>query len=376
MMLFVRLNYEILYLCNKKYDINRASGYFYMNNLDIKTMLEKVINSEKIDLLLKEIKDRETIEELKNIKVIIELIEKIVALDVEELKKIASNICELWKNDNENYNTSYQYFFNIENIVKRIYGVEVSEKSTKISDLNSDTKGVIFEKGKYKPTMLEYKGEKVSQDGVDYIQLDGMPFTLFTHVLNGFGYGGDITYFKEQKLIGKSHICLSAINDKHVDFFNLSKNGNNDISGVTLIFSNLPPEKLVGMNHEDMGTQEDDYRRIYSPHSHADFGTLKDIMNNTATNHYNEYVYNRDGLYPSGVLVSGNEPTDAEINAAAYLKVPLVKINVEKYKYGHDNFVENKENEDNKKKIEEYRQLKKLIEETSSAILEEGGRSR
>ena len=42
---------------------------------------------------------------------------------------------------------------------------------------------------------------------------------------------------------------------------------------------------------------------------------------------YNEYVVYRDGVYPSGILVTGLVPSNSEKQAAAYLGVPLVKVN-------------------------------------------------
>ena len=53
-------------------------------------------------------------------------------------------------------------------------------------------------------------------------------------------------------------------------------------------------------------------------------------------NGYNEYVMYREDsngniIYPSAVLITGIEPNESEIKAAAYLGVPLVKINKSKY---------------------------------------------
>ena len=61
----------------------------------------------------------------------------------------------------------------------------------------------------------------------------------------------------------------------------------------------------------------------------------KQIQQNKGS--HTEFVLYRDSsngkpIYPSGILVQNTPPTHAEINAAAYLNVPIVFINHEKYK--------------------------------------------
>ena len=59
------------------------------------------------------------------------------------------------------------------------------------------------------------------------------------------------------------------------------------------------------------------------------FDTIDNII--TKSNKFSEYVVYREDafgnqIYPCGILVSGNKPNRYEINAAAYLDIPLIKL--------------------------------------------------
>lgn len=89
---------------------------------------------------------------------------------------------------------------------------------------------------------------------------------------------------------------------------------------------------------------------------------------------HTEFVLYRDSsngkpIYQSGILVQNTPPTQAEINAAVYLNVPIVFINHEKYKDISDQVKsKDKHKESYKPTSEEYRLFRESLMELRDSI--------
>ena len=185
----------------------------------------------------------------------------------------------------------------------------------------------------------------------------------FQHTLNAYGSGGKLSDFKNPRLVGKNYICLSLIDNNHKGV----NRSATDVDHVTLLFDKLPPTSLCKFaEHDIFSYAEKNSRNIQSQYSN--FDTVDNTLNKTSS--YNEYVYyreNDDGsyIYPSGILVTGDKPNQAEIDAAAYLSVPLIKLNPVKEKEKNQVSEVQEETSINKKEelIKELKMMKEYLTE-------------
>ena len=227
-----------------------------------------------------------------------------------------------------------------------ILGEEVNEKITSFDELlNTPVEDIpkvddvplynisevsLEEKLEYDKQIIE-SGTKVKM-----IELDGLPFVTFGHVLNAYGSGGKLSDFNHPRIIGRTHLCLSAIDD---NYYSLVVRYDVSIDYVQLLFSELPSESLVIASERDIGSRTENNSLDVNSWRSGKYNSIRRTISKTYHdfNGYNEYVYYRQGLMPSAVLIRGVEPTKSEIEAAAYLsringrEIPLVKINKSKY---------------------------------------------
>ena len=371
-------------LCNKTYS-------------EINLLITECFNVERIDELLTAINNEQLIEELKNYRVFMELIEQIYKIDnLEALKNILLSLNEQSLNESKDLDLIWSNFKNITAIAKRFYGEEIREKITDISNIESlestqvilndelvnENAQAIVRKGKYKTDEFVYRGENYSSTSVDLIEFNGMPFVSFAHVLNAYGFGATVSDFKNPRLIGRTYICLSAISEKN---FGVVERTVSDIDHVTLLFSSFASEQLALASERDIGSHGENNDLELTSYGGSNFRPVRNIIDNTFG--YNEYVMYRENsagniIMPSAVLVTGVEPIDAEIQAAVYLGVPLVRIN--KRKYDSTNSYDISHNEITPSEVlnkkDKWISLKRSIEEiqivlgsNSSEIVDEEG---
>lgn len=198
-----------------------------------------------------------------------------------------------------------EFYLQFPNLVKKIKNLT--------SNINTIVKMLYTEDLNHNLTQLEQS---------DYIEFTEDSYFL-AHVMNAFGQGSTLEDFKNPRFIGKTYICLSAIG-KGVDPYYRKETSMNN---VTLLFNHIPNQSLISMSNRDMwssggnGTLDVFVRN--------NFDTLFNILDKTE---YipNEYVVYRENeqsipLYPCGILVIGDAPSEYERQAAEFLKVPLVK---------------------------------------------------
>lgn len=345
-------------LCNKTYE-------------EVNYLINNIFNTKKIDRLLISISNSEVKAGLLMYRAFMEYLESINQIkNIENLQYIAKVLSKLSLAGDESLNVIICNFKDIDTKVKIFYGEEIREKTTdfgKLEALNSND--INIEKQKYCASDIRIANESLSGRLVDYIELNGIPFLAFAHVLNAFGLGGKLSDFKQERLIGKSYICLSAFSDQYIK---LVKSSSWDEEHVTLLFSDFSSNQLVSFSYKDLLSKGKDNDLDISLDRKPVFAPINDIINATKLNYtgYNEYIMYRDGLYPNAVLVRGIKPKQAEINAAAYLGVPLVKIHKSKYKRLKNNLLsaEVKMVDSEVKKGDDLKDLKIILEQLQRLI--------
>ena len=279
-----------------------------------------LIGSKRIINLNNSIKDNSYNDILESIMPYMDFIEYIYYMyDYDKLKEIAINCNQFYFKFNDNVKKIKELMSNIEKIAKVLYTEELNSKLTKLT-------------------------------GDDYIEFSDDSFFL-AHVMNAFGSGSKLSDFKNPRFIGKTYICLSAIGRGVYPY----KRKEKDMNHVTLLFNNIPANSLISMSSEDMYSQGDNGAVDVSVTNN--FDTLYNILDKTK-GIPNEYVVYRESengivLYPCGVLVVGDRPSEPEMEAAKYLNVPLIKRNEKIMKTNPDKKVKPSDQQQNQFGIEE-----------------------
>lgn len=302
------------YIYDKINDYVEHASIFYQQNLLFQLLLgydydetveiiREYIDSKRIDDLIKNIKDNDTLEILYQLRPIIYFIEKLIKNndpedDVEIIKKMNQLIYE----KDATFARLRNNLKDLKNFLRRAYEIASNEELTTIDSL----KNIV---GTYEAS----SSMNLENPEVKMYELPENSFVM-THVLNAYGTGGKISDFKNPRLIGKTYICLSAIQNGQSRL----KNKKDDIDHVTLVFDHFEPNTLVKMAHSD----------IFSMASNNDLGVeamVKNKFNTINTNDlltrsYNEYVVYRESfdgkfIYPSAVLVNDYTPRQADIDA-------------------------------------------------------------
>ncbi len=328
-------------LCAKSYD-------------EMSMFLGYIFNARKYYELYHSINNKKLLLDLKNYKQIMEIIEKIFYCeDKVFLKNLASTINDsFYKNDNIT-NELWNIFNDIENTIRYFYGEEINEKLTNVNKLlvNENYKEYDVKKDFYQvPYSFDLDGKIIEKNTkVDYVELKGIPFVFLAHTINAYGNGGNISNFYENRLIGKSYICLSAFDDLRAKSV-VNKEVNN-INDVTILFDNIDSSNLVAFSYEDLNSSGDDNSlNIFC--NKPMFNSIRETIMLTTTylDSHNEYIYYRDGIKPCGILTY-QKPNEYQIMAAAYLNVPIVRINIQYYP---QSMLNKDEEEQYEKQISEY----------------------
>lgn len=224
--------------------------------------------------------------------------EKINSFDSKELENLRQNFLQIFEN------------------IKYFYGLELNSKLTKLDALN-DSERITVSNEQYQASNGKH---------VKYID-NYHDCIFFQHVMNAYGSGGKLYDFKKPRLIGKTRLCLSLASNNQEGVERIPV----DVDHVTLLFDKIEPSSLIAMDSKDISSDTGINSLIVMHNMYVQFCTTYDMLSktkNTNYNEYNVYIENNDGsfIYPSGVKVTGDTPCQAEIDAAEYLGVPLVKI--------------------------------------------------
>lgn len=310
-------------------------------------------------------------EELSKYILFMSLIDSILKIDdLRKLKVIASRILN-FKKSNDTICTIYNYTENMAKRIKEIYAHEIKEKLIDFTNLeNGNNQLYSRTNSKFTADSKMLYDEDITERKVDYIELLGIDYVSLVHVLNAYGEGGTLKDFKTPRIIGKEYICLSAIDETKEK---IAKSKQDDEEHVCLLFSNIAPDQLISESFEDLYSDGDLNSLSITFGERENFRPIKKQIQLNEGSH-TEFVLYRDSsngnsIYPSGILIQNEMPTQAEINAAAYLNVPLVFINHEKYKNKSNSLESKSDNtEPYKPTSEDYRLFRESLMELRDSI--------
>ena len=310
-------------------------------------------------------------EELSKYILFMSLIDSILKIDdLRKLKVIASRILN-FKKSNDTIYTIYNYTENMAKRIKEIYAHEIKEKLIDFTSLeNGNNQLYSRTNSKFTADSKMLYDEDITGRKVDYIELSGIDYVSLVHVLNAYGEGGTLKDFKTPRIIGKEYICLSAIDETKEK---IAKSKQDDEEHVCLLFSNIAPDQLISESFEDLYSDGDLNSLSITFGERENFRPIKKQIQLNEGSH-TEFVLYRDSsngnsIYPSGILIQNEMPTQAEINAAAYLNVPLVFINHEKYKNKSNSLESKSDNtEPYKPTSEDYRLFRESLMELRDSI--------
>lgn len=310
-------------------------------------------------------------EELSKYILFMSLIDSILKIDdLRKLKVIASRILN-FKKSNDTIYTIYNYTENMAKRIKEIYAHEIKEKLIDFTNLeNGNNQLYSRTNSKFTADSKMLYDEDITGRKVDYIELSGIDYVSLVHVLNAYGEGGTLKNFKTPRIIGKEYICLSAIDETKEK---IAKSKQDDEEHVCLLFSNIAPDQLISESFEDLYSDGDLNSLSITFGERENFRPIKKQIQLNEGSH-TEFVLYRDSsngnsIYPSGILIQNEMPTQAEINAAAYLNVPLVFINHEKYKNKSNSLESKSDNtEPYKPTSEDYRLFRESLMELRDSI--------
>ena len=297
--------------------------------------LQGAWNPSNLQLLAANIKNSDWRDKAIRYSTILNWLESLFQLDQEKLRNLANQFNQnMLDNSIPGLAMLQRDFENMTKEIGILCGAELTEKLTNFQVLSTKEGGTVLS-NKYQASTQMTDGTPIESREVDYIELEGMPFTALAHVMNAYGNRSKLSDYKHPRMVGKTYICLTAINSER---FGLTDSKGTDENHVTLLFSDFLPSQLVLAGKADLqsGSRDNSLSINYENNEDISFAPIAKNIHDTSPVSYNEYVMYREdqngkSIYPSGILIQGEEPTQEEINAAAYLNVPVVKINKQKY---------------------------------------------
>ena len=304
---------NIIDLKNIIFNILTNQTYF-----ETKKGLLEITNAEKLSVLKNSLKDETKKKELDSYIILSDFINKIDNIDdLEQLKKIASVINIQILNNGINFK-----WLDFNRKVMNYYVTEVNERMTNFNDYITDSfydaSDFSFSDG------TNVNGRRVK---VAHIK-SGEEFNSLIHVLNAYQNGGTtgtIESTLSPKFIGQSYISLTGISDE----YNRICVNRDSRESIKVLYSNIPSGDLFCAANRDTGIQAKSNSKNIDTRLPSNMAPFRRIVRNTeihGSETYNEFDIFRDNLVPSGIAFMDVNPTEEEINAAAYLGVPLVKI--------------------------------------------------
>ena len=285
---------------------------------ETKKGLLELANKEKLSVLKNCIKNEEARKALDSYIILSEFLEKVDRItDVSQLREMA----DLLNRQVLEKGIPYKWM-NFNRKIMNFYSLEANEKMT---DFNEHLTDAFYDATDYTfGDGTSVKGRRVK---VAHIK-SGEEFNSLIHVLNAYQNGrttGTIESINSPKFIGQAYISLSGISD---EYSRICVNQESRFS-IKVLYSSIPSGDLFCASNRDTGINaKSNSKNIYT-RLPANMLPFRRLVRNTETHGsetYNEYDVFRDNLVPSGIAFMGDEPTEEEINAAAYLGVPLVKI--------------------------------------------------
>lgn len=286
--------------------------------LETRKGLLELGSKEKLEVLKNSIKNEGLAKELDSYIILSDFLENVDKINnVEQLKKIADLI-----NQQILKNGINDKWVDFNKKIMHFYSSEVNERLTDfrkyITDTFYDATDYSFSDG------TSVKGKRVN---VAHVK-SGEEFNSLIHVLNAYQNGGTTGSIESvtcPKFIGQAYISLTGISDEYSRIC-INKESRNCLK---ILYSHIPEKSILCASNRDTGINaRANSKNIYT-RLPANMAPFRRLVRNTevhGSETYNEYDIFRDDLVPSGIAFMNEEPTEEEINAAAYLGVPLVKI--------------------------------------------------
>ena len=300
--------------------------------LETKKGLLEAGNSEKLEVLKNSIQNPKVNKEIDSFIILSDLLSKIDGIeDINELQRIANSI-----NNEILENGVNEKWTNYNEKIMRLYNHEINSRMTDfrehLTDSFYDATDYTFNDG------VSVNGKRVE---VAHINA-GEEFNAFIHVLNAYrngGIRGTVESLKHPKFIGQSYMCLTGISDE----YNRICINRESAYEIKVLYSHIPNGDLLCASNRDTGIVACQNSKNISTRLPKNMMPFRRLVRNTeihGSETYNEYDVFRDNLVPSGIAFMGEHPTEQEINAAAYLGVPLVKIDDLRETFRTDEFTQ------------------------------------
>ena len=302
-------------------DLSSLKSFFTNHQLDNFAQINEIFR--KLETTLSE----EQINSLRytdiEVKVIL-LIKEIIETDnVDELHRLIEI-----NTDKENHIFDYSDIVNSITLkVRRIYNAEFNYDLSKVKSLTS-------KRSNETSTITDYQGEE-KEVSFEIIDMDEEPFNFLVHRIYHYDakMNGLFEMIKKDpslwtKLDGASTISTSSISDKGFWMLNAQ-----DPSGIIYIFDTLPDDFMLFMYGKDLYVEHGGHKLEPTSNSNC-YMDIESLNQSTASNHhasYNEVAGYRSGMMPSAILCNGPYPTEEQIRAADYFKIPIIRFDIRKY---------------------------------------------
>ena len=325
---------------------NTISYLLFDKNFEqMNNFCKRILSSNKAILLAYYVEDENIKYILKKYSIILRYFEDKVLNNnnYDSLFKIANKLNNLFIVDNSFFEDLINLVSNIEKKILTIYGNELKSNLCEVIPAENSNSEKFYSSNEE----LGTKGVEVN-----YIQYSDEKYFL-QHIMNRFCTGrvfGEITDWKNPRLVGKTYICLSLIFNEIES--NFSYGLIPSVNTVTLLFNDFVSSNLKMFSSCDLGSfAPSNCNEIDYANWKVDCFPTKIIADKIKNNSLCEYIMlreNPDGsiLYPCGVKVVGDMPTKEEIDAAAYLGIPLIKLQKTRKKK-KENIAEIKKSMDN-----------------------------
>lgn len=258
---------------------------FDLNMKEFKHILENYINFDTLDKIIAKCtkEDTELYAEATMLRSMLSMVEETINAteDINSLKRLLQE----YANNSMLVDKTRSLFYDLKERIRNIYELDAIVSLTDFKDKSLPTR------------------ESTSLPKKQIIELKNSEYVIYAHAVSGTNYEEYVNH----RFNGKVTICVSPIS-------NLGKKLYSD-SGVVLGFTEIPRGGFIGSSNRNMGSNGFINSNDYEVHNdHYYHLEIKDSSSLTPSHHPETLLY-RDGLIPSCIIIRGEEPTVAEIEA-------------------------------------------------------------
>lgn len=277
---------------------------FDLNMKEFKHILENYINFDTLDKIIAKCTsdDAELFAEATMLRAMLSMVEETINAteDINSLKKLLQE----YANNSMLVDKTRSLFYDLKERIRNIYELDAIVSLTDFKDKSLPTR------------------ESTHHLKKQIIELKNSEYVIYAHAVSGTNYEEYVNH----RFNGKVTICVSPIS-------NLGKKLYSD-SGVVLGFTEIPRGGFIGSSNRNMSSNDYINSNDYEVHDdHYYHLEIKDSSSLTPSRHPETLLY-RDGLIPSCIIIRGEEPTVAEIEAQERISAAI------REKFGYDDSFE------------------------------------